>query len=624
MKSSVYCSKRMDLVLKSDLDVLCKALRDARIKRMFVFPNRFVTNPSLSELPEVISFLHENKIEAGVWITTFGMGNALSKEFMPRTEGYTHLHSVSGKVALDAYCPRSKPFRRDIMAFIKKVAETKPDLLMLDDDLTISARPGMGCFCPEHMQAFTEKLGRAYTLEELKEKIFCGGPTVERDAWLEIMGNDMRDFCREVRATIDGVDPSIRCGFCSGYTSWDIEGADAIELTKILAGNTKPFLRFTGAPYWSTKDNNRFTNQKLQTVIELSRAQCKWCEGEDIEVFHEGDTYPRPRYHVPAAYLECFDIPLVASGGMNRLKYMLEYNNPEPFELGYLKHHIRNIPLCDFIEEHFDGKKCVGVQVCRHQRKIRLQQLSAEFMGDRNIACTFFTPDATALVANGIPTTYDANPEAGVAFGEECRYLETLPKKLYTDVKGALILQERGFDCGLKSAKPVEIPGFEAFGENKIWYYYKTQGGNYFNCALDERARVESTFKFDGFTGPASYKYTADGTEFLILCADAATLHNSSDMLYSYPRQKQLMEFFPKYPAIAGEPFVYPLVKRDEKETCILFTNIHEDAILDGVIILDKEYKEMDVFGIKATLQGDKILLNEPFQPYQSIAFVLK
>ena len=66
------------------------------------------------------------------------------------------------------------------------------------------------------------------------------------------------------------------------------------------------------------------------------------------------------------------------------------------------------------------------------------------------------------------------------------------------------------------------------------------------------------------------------------------------------------------------------LEKRDEKETCILFTNIHEDAILDGVITLDKEYKEMEVFGIKATLQGDKILLDEPFQPYQSIAIVIK
>lgn len=625
MKSKVYSSKYHSAFLEqSDREEALANSRAAGISRLFVFTNRFLNDPDLSAIPETISFFHKNEIEVGIWITTLGMGNPLPQASQWRTEGYTSLHSVSGAVAGDAYCPRSKPFRRDIMAFIKKLAELKPDMIMLDDDLTISARPGMGCFCPEHMKLFEEKLGRPCTLDDLRKKIFCGGPTVERDAWLEIMGNDMREFCREVRATIDAVDPSIRCGFCTGYTSWDIEGADAIELAKILAGKNKPFLRFTGAPYWSTKDAGRFDNQKLQTSIELTRAQQKWCEGEGIEVFHEGDTYPRPRYHVPASYLECFDIPLVAAGGMHRLKYMMDYHNPEPYEMGYQKHHLHNKPLCDFIEEHFDGKKCVGVQVCQHQRKIRLQELPAEFMGDRNIARTFFTPDATALVANGIPTTYDENPEAGVAFGEECRYLDKLPKKLYTDVKGALILQERGFDCGLRSAAPIDAPNFEWFGDLKNWYFFKTRGGKYFNCTLDEKAGVESTLELDGFTAPGSYKYKSDGTEFLILCADASTLHNSSDMLYSYPRQAQLMEFFPKYPAIEGEPFVYTLVKRDEKETAILFTNIHEDAILDGIITLDKEYKEMECFGIDATLRGDKILLNEEFHPYQSIAILLK
>ena len=624
MKSRVFSSKYDNFLSQSDRQEVLRDFRAAGISRLFVYPGRFLNDPDLSKFPEVISFFHENEIEVGIWITTLGMGNPLPKASQWRAEGYTSLHSVSGAVAGDAYCPRSEPFRKGILAFIKKLAELKPDMIMLDDDLTISARPGMGCFCPAHMKAFEEKLGRPCTLDDLRQKIFCGGPTLERDTWLEMMGNDMRDFCRAVRKTIDEVDPSVRCGFCTGYTSWDIEGADAIELAKILAGDTKPFLRFTGAPYWSTKDAGRFDNQKLQTSIELTRAQKKWCEGEGIEVFHEGDTYPRPRFHVPASYLECFDIPLVAAGGMHRQKYMLDYHNPEPYEMGYLKHHRKNQPLCDFIEAHFEGKKEVGVQVCQHQRKIRLQELPAEFMGDRNIARTFFTPDATALVANGIPTTYDENPEAGVAFGEECRYLETLPKKLYTDVKGALILQERGFDCGIKTAEPIEAPGFEVFGEKRNWYFYKTRGGKYFNCALDEKAKVESILELDGYTVPGSYKYTCGGTELLVLCADALTLHNNSDMLYSYPRQAQLMEFFPKYPAIEGEPFVYTLVKRDEKETAVLFTNICEDAILDGVITLDQEYKEMEAFGIKATLKGDKILLDEDFHPYQSIAIVLK
>jgi hypothetical protein len=80
------------------------------------------------------------------------------------------------------------------------------------------------------------------------------------------MGDSLRDFARKMRESADKVDPSIRMGFCSGYTSWDLEGADAIELTKIFAGDNKPFLRYTGAPYWVPQV--RFKGQSLQTIVE--------------------------------------------------------------------------------------------------------------------------------------------------------------------------------------------------------------------------------------------------------------------------------------------------------------------------------------------------------------------
>ena len=34
-------------------------------------------------------------------------------------------------------------------------------------------------------------------------------------------------------------------------SSWDIDGTNAYELAKILAGNTKPLVRLIGAPYWA-------------------------------------------------------------------------------------------------------------------------------------------------------------------------------------------------------------------------------------------------------------------------------------------------------------------------------------------------------------------------------------
>jgi hypothetical protein len=38
---------------------------------------------------------------------------------------------------------------------------------MLDDDLCLSVRPGLGCACDNHLSEFSRRMGRSITLEEL-------------------------------------------------------------------------------------------------------------------------------------------------------------------------------------------------------------------------------------------------------------------------------------------------------------------------------------------------------------------------------------------------------------------------------------------------------------------------
>ena len=63
-------------------------------------------------------------------------------------------------------------------------------------------------------------------------------------------------------------------------------------VSKAFAGDTAPFLRTIGAAYHSTQ---------VSMAVETTRAQAFWCKGTGIELFTEGDVYPRPRYTVPAA-----------------------------------------------------------------------------------------------------------------------------------------------------------------------------------------------------------------------------------------------------------------------------------------------------------------------------------
>ena len=179
----------------------------------------------------------------------------------------------------------------------------------------------------------------------------------------------LRKGTLKLKELLDEVDETIRMGFCAGYTSWDVEGADAIELTKLLAGKTKPFLRFTGAAYWVQSAKNRFQHQKMNEVIEVVRMQEYWSRESGVEVFHEDDTFPRPRYCTSASQSECYDVPLRASGGVGSFKYLFCYDIEPEKELGYVKKHIRNMPLYDFIETHFDDKQAVGVQVYEEMPK---------------------------------------------------------------------------------------------------------------------------------------------------------------------------------------------------------------------------------------------------------------
>ena len=233
--------------------------------------------------------------ECGVWISTIGYGAPLFSTAEGR-KSYTSIRSIVGRDGGDAICPTDKTFVEKVCKNVTDLARAGAKMIMLDDELCLSVRPGLGCACDNHLAEFSRRIGRKVTLEELPKLLFTGEANEERKVWLEMQGDTLRSFCRTLREALDKVDPTVRMGYCAGYTSWDVEGVDAIELTHILAGNTRPFLRFTSAPYWFQAQ--RFGQTPMATFIEFARMQAAWVKDEDIDVFTECDTYP------PVAQLE--------------------------------------------------------------------------------------------------------------------------------------------------------------------------------------------------------------------------------------------------------------------------------------------------------------------------------
>lgn len=578
----------------------------------------------LDILKNSIAYFRNEGYTVGVWIRSYGFGTPFTEEQMPIAKNYTPLRSVVGNEWGDALCPENEYFASDFADFARDLATVAPDMIMMDDDFCVSVRPGVGCFCDKHRAMLNAAVGEELDPKDLPRLLFTGGKNKYRSAWLQLTGDGHRKFARGIRAAIDSVDPTIRAGFCAGFTSWDLEGIDAMELTKILAGNNKPFMRFTSAPYWATKAVDRFKGQPLSAVIEDVRVQEKWCRDSGIEVFCEADTYPRPRFSVSSSMMECFSLPLWATGGMGELGYFFNYVTSPEYELGYCKHRIANRPIYDFVKEHMADMPAYGVRVYNEMRKFESCEFPAEFAGEDFIMSTFFNRGSEFLSRLSVPVCYEEDAAVALAFGEEGRYVKKPAQKMILDIRAAQIMTARGFDVGLRSAAPVPAPSVELIdGERVQLLYFSTDG--FYAAELAEGAKVLSEFAMENDSRiPAAYTYQSGDTEYLVYTFDAWNVSHYSGALLSYSRQRQLLNFIGKMPALCGNPDVYQVAKKDGEKTALLFVNIAEDSILDGVVELDDTYREVLVCGADGHLVGDRFVLDAPVAPFASFALVLK
>ena len=128
--------------------------------------------------------------------------------------------------------------------------------IQFDDDFRYGHLDGgmLGCACKNHLDYVGKLLGEPIDRETLQKHALSGGKNKYRDAWQESKGYYFELFSKEMREAVDAVNPNIRMGLCSCMTTWDIDGTDAATLSRILAGNTKPFLRTIGAPYWAVDE----------------------------------------------------------------------------------------------------------------------------------------------------------------------------------------------------------------------------------------------------------------------------------------------------------------------------------------------------------------------------------
>ena len=588
----------------------------------------------LDKLAKCVPYYKEHGLEVGFWAWSF-----------MRADRHNDPWGCDIRIGHDgvenpvAYCPLSPGFVADTQEFVTEIARLGVDIIQFDDDysMTFSGGKKDHCYCDRHMELIRKELGEEIDRETLFEKAFSGKANRYRDAVMKVSGDSLLWFSRKVREAVDAVNPAIRISLCSVMCAWDMDGTNAIETAKTLAGDTKPLIRMINAPYWCV---SKAWGNRLGHTVELGRMQSAWCDGQGIELMSEGDVYPRPRHYVPASYLEGYDAMSRFGGGTDGiLKYMLDYNSSPTYETGYIDKHLKHQPLYDRLAKEYARGSAVGVRVYNAMTKFR----EADFTGVEDVMeygwNTFFSRAARVLVDNAIPATYHGTGLCGIAFGENARHLpqEALDHGLILDIRGAKILTEMGVDVGRDGVGECIAPRRTPSGCATPQFLYYPAEDEYtvtgygpksaYEVKPREGAEVIATVRDELGEKIESYRYVnAAGQKFVVYGFDA--YFTEEGRYRSSAMQRQLTDAVEwlsgeKLPvSCMGHPDLYIQAKRDGDTLLVGMWNTFADAIDQPVVKMDRAYGKAEVLNGTGVLSGDSLTLST-LQPFDVVFFKL-
>ena len=574
--------------------------------------NKETQQKQFEELKVNYDFYKKNGFEVGVWFDStyvFDADDSISIEKRVTKEGLTG----------NNFCHADENLLNLASEYATEFARIGFDLIMYDDNFHFGLQGT--CYCDNHKRLFYEMYGDKYDFEEVRAKALDDLESEETKLMLAIGGESFRRFAKKVRDAVDIVNPDVRMGICANIGNYNIAGITLEEVTRILAGKNKPFVRTIGSPYW---DYYPGWPNRLSYAIELEREQIEKLNGKGIETMCEGDVFPRPRIYTNAAPLECFDMVMIADGKFDGiLKYMIDYYAPADYETGYVDFHVDNKDIREDIGNNFENKIATGVRMYGLPEGL-------------SISGSFFSQLS-------IPTTYEGEGIVGAAFGDAAKYVDkkVLDKGLIIDVKAAKILTDRGIDVGLRS-EPIAVPFVaEDYGKG---VYFKSFASNkgYYKIDVDEKAVIDSfymeherrysTEAEEIERVPAAYRYeNADGQRFFVMAIDVETALKQvlKESFRSYAKAEQVMngaewagrKTLPvkcyKYPDL------YVMCKEDETSVAVGLWNFSKDKIKKPEIKLDKKYADIGYLNCTGEMFSDKVELSTLY-PYEFSGFVLK
>ncbi|MBL8027718.1 MAG: hypothetical protein JNL74_14950 [Fibrobacteres bacterium] len=545
---------------------------------------------------EKIQFFAETGIETGFWMGhTIGHGGALSGE----DKRYQPLTGSDGKTAKGSYCPLDANFLEYYEKASALLAGSGLPLIIYDDDFRLNRHGGTvatGCFCALHLDQFAKTYGKKLSALELYDRAFLKGDLDIRKVWLQVCSDSLYNFASQMEKSIHSVNPNTRIGLCTAMTLWSSEGVSMEKLLTTFAGNTRPYLRTIGAPYWSSDPIN------TAWITELTRLQRKWLHNTDVEIAAEGDTFPHTRYRTGTTAYKAFHEGLLVSALPSVQSYAFHYTQPPERDTAYI----------DILTDNRDRFKTLysifpenwlecGVEPIIPENGMSSMQ---HFEGFSPLDMTW--PDEPAILKLlsqlSIPIAFSVNGPTLLS-GESVKNISlaeiksAIKRGALIDGSAAAALLEMGIDIGVESAAVTKSAASETFANHPFSGPFSGEtiqpwtGGEglYFNITPSVDSETIGHFMdSEGNEWPSGFAIDlGDKGKIVLICFDFYKARNGMQLVLNEPRQHQWCNAFEwlnkkSIPVrIIGEQSIRTVIRQSDncKEYISAFQNCRVDTL---------------------------------------------
>lgn len=297
----------------------CKASHTPEVM-FFVQPEELNTgHTTLEELDEWMKVVKEGQRrlkEIGVrtsinpWMTTLHCDRG--RRLKPG-QNFRLMVDPKGRQATACACPLNEAWLDNLCACYAKYAEIAPEVLWIEDDFRLHNHSPLfwgGCFCEEHMKAYSALAGKTLTREEFVAGV-CGKGEVHpyRKIWLDVSRKTILHMAERIAKAVFAVNPDVRLGLMTSDPAVHCaEARDWHSLMDKMTGNKRPHVRIHLPAY--SEITSQAYGINFQYVSRLTKALLPG----DIEIYPELENFPDTRFTKSCAFSR-FQIEMSAQLG---------------------------------------------------------------------------------------------------------------------------------------------------------------------------------------------------------------------------------------------------------------------------------------------------------------------